>query len=176
MTYDDGVSMKAFPRRTYRSPSELLTDMRILLSRRKEIRALMRGAVITPAFRERLMLVVTEVNGCRYCSYAHARTALSTGVSREEIEALAAGTFEGSPPEEAPALLYAQHWAEANGKPDSAARRQIVGRYGEQAVGMMELALRMIRVGNLLGNTFDCLLYRISFGRWGIWQKAGLVP
>jgi hypothetical protein len=28
-----------------------------------------------PAFRERLMLAVTVVNGCRYCSYFHARQA-----------------------------------------------------------------------------------------------------
>jgi len=27
--------------------------------------------------------------------------------------------------------------------------------------------MRMIRIGNLLGNTWDLLLYRISRGRWG---------
>jgi AhpD family alkylhydroperoxidase len=145
----------------------------MIMSRRKEIRALMRGGAIAPAFRERLMLVVTEVNGCRYCSYAHARAALSTGVPPEEIVALAAGVFEGSPPEEVPALLYAQHWAEADGKPEAAVRKQVVARYGEQVVGMMELALRMIRVGNLSGNTFDYLLHRVSFGRWGMWKRAG---
>jgi AhpD family alkylhydroperoxidase len=165
--------MSAFPRRTYGSVSQLLTDAQILLSRRKRIRALMRGGIIRPAFRERLMLVVTEVNGCRYCSYAHARAALSTGVSQEEIEALAVGSLEGSPPDEVPALLYAQHWAESDGKPEVAARERLVARYGEQVVEMMELALRMIRAGNLSGNTFDYLLYRISFGRWGIWRRAG---
>ena len=36
-----------------------------------------------------------------------------------------------------------------------------------QAVELMELAMRMIRAGNLSGNTFDRFLYRISFGRWG---------
>jgi len=165
--------MSSYQRRTYHSLGELLADLRMILSRRKEIRSLMRGGAIAPAFRERLMLVVTEVNGCRYCSYAHARSALSEGVPQEEIEALAAGVLEGSPPEEAPALLYAQHWAEADGKPDAAARKQVVARYGEQVVGMIELALRMIRVGNLSGNTFDCLLHRISFGKWGAWGRAG---
>jgi len=24
----------------------------------------------------------------------------------------------------------------------------------------------MIQMGNLMGNSWDCLLYRISFGRW----------
>jgi AhpD family alkylhydroperoxidase len=113
------------------------------------------------------MLVVTEVNRCRYCSYAHAREALSEGVSQEEIEALGRGMFEASPPEEVPALLYAQHWAEEDGQPEAAARAQIVARYGVDAVETMELAMRMIRAGNLLGNTFDYMLYRISFGYWG---------
>ena len=127
----------------------------------------MQGKVITPAFRERLMLVVTAVHRCRYCSYAHAREALTNGIPQEEIEALGQGMFEGSPSEEVPALLYAQHWAEANGEPEAPVRGQVVAQYGERVVEMMELALRMIRAGNLSGNTFDYLLHRISFGRWG---------
>lgn len=164
--------MSTFQRRTYRSPKEFLTDVRILLSRRKEIRGLMREGTIAPSFRERLMLAVTEVNGCRYCSYAHARAALAAGISRQEIEALAAGLFHGSPPEEVPALLYAQHWAEANAKPEASARQRVVAQYGEAMVGEIELALRMIRVGNLLGNTFDYCLHRLSFGRWGAGRRA----
>lgn len=165
--------MRTHPRRTYHSPGELLSDVRIILSQRKDIRALMRGGAIPPAFRERLMLAATEVNGCRYCSYAHARAALTAGVPQDEIEALAAGVREQSPPEEAPALLYAQHWAEADGKPEATVRERVVARYGEQTVGMVELALRMIRVANLSGNTFDYLLHRISFGRWGAWKRSG---
>lgn len=159
--------MSTFDRRIYHSLGELLADFWGIISRRKQIRSLMRGQVITPPFRERLMLAVTAVNRCRYCSYAHAREALAKGVSQEEIEALAKGMFAESPPEEAPALLYAQHWAEANGAPEALAREQVVARYGEQVVETMELGLRMIRAGNLSGNTFDYLLYRISFGRWG---------
>ena len=144
-----------------------MADFRAIMSRRGEIRPLMRGAVIDAAFRERLMLAVTQVNGCRYCAYGHARQALAEGISAEEVEALGQGMFEGSPAEEAPALLYAQHWAEADGKPDPAVREQMVERYGEQVTEAMELALRMIRMGNLVGNTWDYVVYRVSFGRWG---------
>lgn len=157
--------MKTFERRIYHSLGELLADLRMIMSRRKEIRSLMQGKVIAPTFRERLMLVVTAVNRCRYCSYAHAHEALSKGIPQEEIEALGKGMFEGSPSEEVPALLYAQHWAEANGEPEAPVRDQVVARYGEQVVEKMELALRMIRAGNLAGNTFDYLLHRISFRR-----------
>ena len=54
------------------------------MARRKEIRILMGEEVLSPAFRERLMLAVTAVYGCRYCSFAHAREAISKGVSQEE--------------------------------------------------------------------------------------------
>ena len=159
--------MQPFKRRTYHNLGEFLADVRMMRSRRQEIRTLMRGEIISPSFRERLMLAVTQVNQCRYCSFAHAREALSKGMSQEEIEALGKGTFDASPPREVPALLYAQHWAEADGAPEPSVREQVVARYGEQAVGLMELAFRMIRAGNLSGNTFDYFLYRLSFGRWG---------
>lgn len=127
----------------------------------------MRGEDLDHAFRERLMLVVTGVNECRYCSYVHAREALAAGVPSDQIEALAAGALEGSPVHEAPALLYAQHWAEAEGRPDPETRQRVLERYGEQRVESVEAILRMIRMANLLGNTVDYLLYRVSFGRWG---------
>lgn len=144
-----------------------MTEFWSIVSQRKQIHALMHGQIITSSFRERLMLVVTAVNQCRYCSYAHAREALSAGISQAEIEALAGGLFEDSPPEEIPALLYAQHWAEMGGLPDPSVRMQVNELYGEQKVEMIELALRMIRMGNLSGNTFDYLLHRVSFGRLG---------
>ncbi len=159
--------MKPFKRRMYHSLGELLIDLRKIVSRRKEVRALMRGKIVSPAFRERLMLVVTGVNGCRYCSYVHAREALTKGISQAEIEALGKGLFEGSPLDEVPALLYAQHWAEMDGAPDEQARSFVLERYGGQAVKMMDLAMHIIRVGNLIGNTTDYLLSRVSFGRWG---------
>jgi AhpD family alkylhydroperoxidase len=165
--------MKKYERRIYHSLSELWADFRAIMSQRKQIRSLMRGEGIPSSLRERLMLVVTAVNRCRYCSYAHAREALSTGISQAEIDALASGMFEDSPPEEVPALLYAQHWAEMDGEPEAPVREQVIKHYGEQVVEKMELALRMIRAGNLSGNTFDHLLQRVSFGRFGVWGQSG---
>jgi AhpD family alkylhydroperoxidase len=127
----------------------------------------MRGELIDPEFRERLMLAVTAVCGCRYCSYVHARQALVEGMSSEEIEALREGVLANSPSEELPALLYAQHWAATNGRTEAAARSRVVEQYGEETVEAIELALRTIQMGNLLGNTVDYALYRLSFGRWG---------
>lgn len=37
-------------------------------------------------FQERIMLAVTNVNGCPMCSYAHAKYALESGMSDEEVQ------------------------------------------------------------------------------------------
>jgi len=71
------------------------------------------------------------------------------------------------PDEEVPALLYAQHWAENKGAPDRDIRQEIIKTYGEKKTQLLELAMKMIRMGNLLGNTWDFLLFRISFGKLG---------
>lgn len=127
----------------------------------------MRGRAIDPGFRERLMLTVTEVNGCRYCSYAHARTALTAGLTEAEVTALAQGDLQSCPSDQAVALLYAQHWADTDGDPDPEARQRLIDTYGEAKASSIELVLQMIRVGNLLGNTWDYVVSRLSFGRLG---------
>lgn len=159
--------MREFRRRIYHSLGEMLADFRAAMSQREALRSAMRGEGLDPALRERLMLVVTGVNGCRYCSYVHAREALAEGISQDEIQALGESMFEGSPPREVPALLYAQHWAETDGRPDPAVREQIRQQYGIEVLERIEAVLLVIRVGNLMGNTMDYILYRASFGRWG---------
>ena len=151
-----------FKRRLYPSLSDFVSDLRATLGRPRQMRAVMRGDSLDPAFRERLMLAVTAVNGCRYCSYYHARQALVVGIAAEEAEALAAGMMDACPPEQLPAVLYAQHWAESDGRPDPAARQRIVELYGAETTEAIELALHTIRIGNMAGNTFDYLLYRLA--------------
>lgn len=165
--------MDEFKRRIYGGPGAVLGDLRALLARRHALRASMRGEHLDAAFRERLMLVVTGVNRCRYCSYVHAREALSEGIPPEQIEALATGTFEGCPPHEVPALLYAQHWTETDGVPNPQVRERVLQRYGEERLESIETVLRMMRMANLLGNTVDYLLYRVSLGRWGAPDPSG---
>jgi AhpD family alkylhydroperoxidase len=159
--------VQKYQRRFYRHPFDLLQGVGLLMRERKQIRALRSGKLIDRAFQERLILAVTEVNGCRYCAYAHARLALAAGLTRCDIEALAEGNLLGSPPEQIPALLYARHWAENDASPDPDARQRVLETYGQEKTEAIELSMRMIRVGNLLGNTWDYIMYRVSFGRWG---------
>lgn len=156
-----------FMRRTYHRLRDIIKDVTDISSHRKQIKRLMRGDVISEAFRERIMLTVTEVNGCRYCRYAHAKMALKSGLTEEEIDALSSGAFHNCPAEEVPALLYAQHWAENRGTPDPDIRLEIIENYGEMKTELLELAMKMIQMGNLLGNTWDFVLFKLSFGRLG---------
>jgi len=160
------VGEAGFQRRTI-SFKALVKDTVSLLRDRSQIRQAMRSEGLTPAFRERLMLAVTAVNRCRYCSYAHSKMALRAGLSADEVAELCGGIYNSCPPEEVPALLYAEHWAETNGMPEGEARRKVVDLYGESLVTEMEVVLRMIRMGNMYGNLWDSFLHRISFGRMG---------
>lgn len=155
-----------FNRRTYNSPEEFFNDLNFLIRNIKRLRKLESEGLISPAFRERLMLAVTGVNGCRYCSYAHAKQALKSDVSQEEINQLLSGSVDDCPEEEAVAVMYAQHWAESGAHPDPEAVLKLQDTYGAEKTEAIHLVLRVMQLGNLIGNSFDYLLYRISFGKW----------
>lgn len=157
-----------FNRRIYRSWSQFWRDFRYPFQHRDKIKLAMRGELVSFAFRERLMLAVTAVNGCRYCSYFHAKEAVKAGLPEAELQKLLAGVVDDAPAEELPALLYAQHWAESDANPDPETRQRLVEIYGAERTEAIEMVLRMIRIGNLLGNQWDYYLYRLSFGRLGV--------
>lgn len=143
-----------------------------MLRHRKEIRSAMRGGRVSEAFRERLMLVVTEVNGCRYCRAFHSKEALRAGLSTEERDVYLQGLIpENAPKEEYPALLYARYWAENDGQADESTTQQLIEHYGEDTARDIITILRLIRLGNLMGNTWDYLLYWLSRGRIGLQER-----
>ena len=111
------------------------------------------------------MLAVTSVNNCRYCSYFHTKQALKSGLTPDEIDQLLSGDIGNCPENEAVALLYAQHWAESDTHADPKATEKLQETYGVEKAEAIHVMLRMIRLGNLLGNSFDYALNRISFGK-----------
>jgi len=143
-----------------------------------DLRAASRGGLVDRAFAERIMLAVTQVNGCRYCSYGHTRMALRAGMGEKEIRSLLAGDFADVPDAQLAAVVFAQHCAETGGNPDPDALRRVFDEYGPAGARDIMAYIRMITVGNLLGNTFDALLARIggrpSMGS-SIWQELGVL-
>jgi len=114
------------------------------------------------AFSERIMLAVTQVNGCRYCSYAHARLALQAGIRDVELRELLNGAFDHAPEDELVALLFAQHYAEQVDRYDAAAWQHLQATYGVDAAREILVHIRLISFANLYGNTFDALLERLK--------------
>jgi AhpD family alkylhydroperoxidase len=158
---------REFGRPVYGGIGELLSDWGAQLRRGGQLRRDARRGLVDRDFRRRLMLAVTSVNECRWCSWAHARGALKQGMPEHQVDALLCGVVEDCPEEEGPALLYAIHWAETDGRPDGDARRAVVDRYGPERTEAIERTLRTIRAGNMMGNSFDYVLFRLSGGRLG---------
>lgn len=113
-----------------------------------------RGRLGLP-FVERLMLAVTEVNGCPICAYGHARVALRAGIAEDEIRQLLGGGFEDAPARELLALTFAQHYADTKGRPDQDTWVRIQDEYGlDEALGILG-AIRMIMWGNVVGIAYS---------------------
>jgi hypothetical protein len=91
--------------------------------------------------------------------------AMAEGLSREEIESLGRGSFAAVPQAERPAIRYARHWAAADGQPDPQAVQDLHELYGEDQAAAIDLSLRLIRIGNLAGNTWDRLVRRLGLAR-----------
>ena len=163
-----GQRMDSFQRRYYRGWKPFSHDTYNPLNHKAEIREAMRSDLITSAFRERLMLAVTEVNRCRYCRTFHVGQAREAGISSEEIAKYLSGAIpEDIPEDQKLAVSYAQHWAESEALPDPEFQAQVIQAYGEKGFQAISVVLRMIWMGNLMGNTADYFLYKISFGKLG---------
>ena len=136
-------------------------DVCFILKNIPGYRRAFRNREIPRSFAEKIMLVVTAVNGCRYCSWFHAKQALASGMNKDEIREVIDLQFQANAEDrEIPALLYAQNYAETGRKPDSGITDRLFEFYGDGTAGDIILYIRAIFFGNLAGNTFDAFLSR----------------
>ncbi len=152
---------RTFERRTF-TFSRFVASLRDIFAHMDDFRQAVRGGRVSRAFAEKIMLAVTQVNGCRYCNYGHTRAALAAGISEEELQRLLAQDIGTFPEEEAVALTFAQHYAESEDNPDPAAWQRLVDYYGPETARDIMAYIRMITFGNLLGNTFDAFFSRLT--------------
>jgi AhpD family alkylhydroperoxidase len=142
-------------KRRYTSPEQVARDAWQITRRFWLIPAALLGGNVSHAFRERIMMVITAVNQCAACSYVHSRAALLSGVTEEELEIILSGSVESSDECEIQGLLFAQHWAENDGRADVEMRRKLVEYYGERTTDCIEVVAHAIRMGNLTGNSIE---------------------
>lgn len=136
-------------------------DIGFLLLNSPKIIEVIRDKKITRVFIEKIMTVTTAVNGCVYCTWFHAKQAIESGISEEEVRNMLNLQFQADATEfETMALLYAQHFAETNRNPDPAMTKNLFDYYGEKTANQITLFIRMIFFGNLYGNTWEAVLSR----------------
>jgi len=141
----------------------LLSDLAFLFRNTVNIFAAMQNKKLGKVFMEKVMTVVTAVNGCTYCTWFHAKQAVSSGISKTEVKNMLNLQFEADASDlEVVALLYAQHYAETNRNPDKEMTKKLFDFYGEKTAKHIVLMIRMIFFGNLSGNTFDAFLSRLK--------------
>jgi AhpD family alkylhydroperoxidase len=116
---------------------------------------------LSPELKERIMLAVTEVNGCGICSYAHAKIALEAGLDSREIQDMLAGITDEVPAEELPAILFAQHYAESRGRPSQEVLERVTEIYGLSKTQGILGAIGGIMVGNAYGIPWSAFWNRL---------------
>lgn len=119
-------------------------------------------AKLNKLFIERIMIAVTQVNGCPMCSYEHCKIALKNGMSPEEIKNLLSGSYSHVPNNELTAILFAEHYADTRGHPSIESINKLFTTYGNKEANGIIAAIRIITMGNSYGIPLGALLGRFS--------------
>lgn len=110
-----------------------------------------KSEMVDKDFVKRLQLAVTEVNGCPACAYQHTKMALEQGMTGAEISSFLSGGDQFIKPEEAKAIMFAQHFADARGYPKKYIYDAIVEEYGEKEATIILAAVQTMIAGNMYG-------------------------
>lgn len=125
-----------------------------------------RNPAVSGRLREQVMLAVTSVNDCRYCCWAHTGLALAEGV---DLDALQAVLDQGVDPDRddrtARAILFAQHFADTERRPEPAAQQAFEAAFSARERDEILAYIHIIYLANLGGNTVDALLARLRGNR-----------
>ncbi len=121
-----------------------------------------RSKLISRKFIERIMLAVTEVNGCEICAYSHTKMALESGMKKDEIIKLLDGNNTETPQDEIQAILFAQHYADTRGNPTKKSWNRIVEIYKKDKSLIILSTIRLIMIGNIFGIPLSAVIRRIK--------------
>ncbi|WP_195715203.1 OsmC family protein [Ancylomarina sp. 16SWW S1-10-2] len=144
------------------TPSAFYKHLKIAIASFSDLRKARKNGNVSKAFSEKIMLAVTQVNGCRYCNYVHTKNAIDAGASEDEINMMLNGELGEGGKDESVALLFAQHYADTDGNPDKETYENFVNHYGEhKAVDIMAM-IRIIMAANIHGISLDAMLSRFK--------------
>jgi AhpD family alkylhydroperoxidase len=127
------------------------------------LKSLKKKKVMNFKLKERIMLAVTEVNGCVLCSYVHTKLALKSGMTDDEIKALLAGDLENVPKEESLAVLFAKDYAYQKENIDPVYYNKIEERYGIYKAKAILSVCEVITMTNSMGIAMGLLKETLTF-------------
>jgi AhpD family alkylhydroperoxidase len=115
-----------------------------------------------PGFREELMLVVSKLNDCRFCSWGHHEWAQISGVSDEELAQLEQLDPKGFDRRKWVAISYVRALVKEDfRRVQPALRRAMQHKYSPREIRQVELIARVMDLGNRGGNSFDAMRSRL---------------
>ncbi|RVU54988.1 carboxymuconolactone decarboxylase family protein [Anaerosphaera multitolerans] len=134
------------------------------------------SGLLTEKFKERIMLAVTEVNGCFMCSYAHTEMALESGLSKGEIDNILNSVLGDVPKDEQEGILFSQYYANNRGAVSLTAWEKIINDYGkDKALGILS-AIQVIMMGNTFGIPLGSLIARFKKGDKYVIDERSSLP
>lgn len=113
------------------------------------------------SLREEVMLAVTSVNDCRYCSWVHTGLALENGVDMDDLDLLLGKSLDNVEEREAVAILFGKHFADTVRQPSAQARAKLAAHFSPAEQREIMAYIHAIYFANLTGNSADAILARL---------------
>ncbi len=120
---------------------------------------------VNKSFQEKILLATTSVNQCILCARFASEMAFAEGVDKGEVLSILNMelTEKNSCNEyEMMGLLYAQHYAETNGKPSREMNARIYNSYDKKVADDIIIFTKRNHCYNLMGNTFSAFVSRLK--------------
>ncbi len=159
---DTGDAAAEFQKKTFTIRTLPIGIARFIHNIPRLVRA-KRADRVSDQFAEKIMLAVTAVNECQYCTRYHTEVARETGMDQETITQLLEHDIGSAvDDDEQPALSFAQQYAETDENPGRDARNALRETSDRETVADVLAFVRAIYVGNLLGNTYDAIRFGLA--------------
>lgn len=113
------------------------------------------------SLREEVMLAVTSVNDCRYCSWVHTGLALENGVDMDDLDLLLGKSLDNVEERAAVAILFGKHFADTVRQPSAQARAKLAAHFSPAEQREIMAYIHAIYFANLTGNSADAILARL---------------
>lgn len=152
--------MSRFAKRTFTLPLLGKSLAAAAITSPVMLRALVKPR-LPASLREEVMLAVTSVNDCRYCSWVHTGLALENGVDMEDLGMLLGKSLDNVEEREAVAILFGKHFADTVRQPSAQARAKLAAHFSPAEQREIMAYIHAIYFANLTGNSADAILARL---------------